>query len=190
MDEVVMTKLDGEEESSTEKVSAASVIFGGAAVFTILLTNVGVLARYVFKYSIPSVEELLRFVFVWLIFICSALSYREGGLIGITMLSDHLKGKGRHGLRKGLHLFQHLGVLVFSLAMVYTCWEMFSTQLEFEELSVVMEINMGWMTLGALLGFIAMTVFAVWNFMRNLLNPDGALSVRIRKSFRGFHPEP
>ena len=176
------------EVTQKEKVTVASVIFGGAAIFTVLLANIGVLARYVFQYSIPSIEELLRFVFVWLIFICSALSYREGGLIGITMIADSLKGKP--GLRRALFLFQHLGVFVFSLAMVYTCWEMFYSQYEFEELSVVMEINMGWMTLGALIGFILMMFYALWNFLRNMLSPDSPLSVRIRRSFRGFYPEP
>lgn len=155
-----MDETDGTEKA--ERVTFASAVFGGAAVFTVLLANLGVVTRYVFQYSMPSVEELLRFVFVWLIFICSALSYREGGLIAITMLADSLER--RPGLRRALFLFQHAAVFAFSLVMVSTCWEMFITQYEFEELSVVMEINMGWMTLGALLGFVLTTLYSLWNF--------------------------
>ncbi len=155
-----------------EKLSVPALLFGGAALFTVILANVGVLARYVFRYSIPSVEEQLRFIFVWLIFICSALSYREGGLICITMVEDALKG--RPALRKALVLFQHLAVLFFSAVMAQSCWAMMKTQFEFEELSVVMEINMGWMTAGAFIGFVLMGLFALRHCLRALFAHPGA----------------
>lgn len=175
------------DEAAEERLGPMAALFGGAALFTIFVANVGVLARYVFRYSIPSVEEILRLVFVWLIFICSAFAYREGGLIAITMAGDALR---KHpGWRKALFVFQHLAVLVFSLAMVRACWEMMVMQFEFEELSVVMEFNMGWMTMGAFIGFVLMALYACWHTLRNLLNPDGPISMRIRRSFRGFYPE-
>lgn len=158
-------------DGKDEKLTLPALVFGGAALLTVILANIGVLARYVFQYSMPAAEEQLRFIFVWLIFICSALSYSEGGLICITMVADALRD--RPVLRKALPLFQHVAVLIFSVAMACDCWRMMAMQFEFEELSVVMEINMGWMTLGAFIGFVLMALFALGHCLRFLREQQG-----------------
>ncbi|MCC8190523.1 MAG: TRAP transporter small permease subunit [Planctomycetes bacterium] len=151
---------------SPEALGLPAMVLGAAAICTVLVTNVGVFARYVARVSLPSVEEILGFLFVWLIFVCSALSFREGGLIGITMLGDALQKRPR--LFRVLVVIQNLAVLAFSLVMVHTGYRMLDTQFEFEELSVVLEVNRGWMTIGCVVGFLAMAGFALVNIYRAL----------------------
>lgn len=173
-------------KAPAERVSPAAAIFGGAALITVLLANTGVLARYVLQLSLPSVEEILRYIFIWLIFICSALSYKDGTLISITMLEDHLKSRPK--LRRALQIIQNLAVLIFALVSLWTGWEMMMTQFEFEELSVVLEINMGWITLGVVIGYALLSWFALCNLLRGWYDPNefiSTLSTRIRRSFRG-----
>lgn len=150
-----------EEEAKKEKLGWAALLFGGAALCSVLIANAAVLARYVFMISLPSSEEILRYLFIWLIFICAALSFREGTLIRITILDDMLRQ--RPVLRRLLAVFQNLLILGFSLVSIYTGWEMLSTQIEFEELSVVLEINMGWVTAGVLIGYALLAWFSLCN---------------------------
>jgi TRAP-type C4-dicarboxylate transport system permease small subunit len=171
-------------DAGKEKIGLAAVLFGGAALFSVLVANLGVASRYAFHISLPSVEEILRYLFIWLIFICAALSYREGTLIGITMLAEALER--RPILKRALAAVQDLAILVFSLYSVVTSWDMISTQFEFEEMAVVLAINMGWITLGVLIGYILMAYFSLRNLFRDVCDPDGAVATRIRRSIRGL----
>ena len=182
-----MSDNANEETKPVEKATFWSAVFGGAALISVLLACLGVVSRYVLKVSLPWVEELLRYLFIWLIFICSALSFREGTLISITMLHDGLK---KYPLaRRILEAVINLVILAFALASLYTGWEMMSTQFEFEELSTVLEINMGWVTLGALIGYAFFAIFSLMNLFRLCFGPDNFISIRIRRSVRGFFPE-
>lgn len=183
-----MSELEqAEAEAKPEKAGLGAWLFGGAALFSILVANAGVVARYVLKVSLPSVEEILRYLFVWLIFVGSALAFKEGTLISITMLGDSLK---KHPvLVRALSALQNLAILVFSLVSLATGWDMMMTQFEYEEVSVVLEINMGWITLGAWIGYLLLAFFSFCNLFRDVFDPDNIISVRIRRSVRGFFPK-
>lgn len=171
-------------DAGGEKVGVAAILFGGAALFSVLVANAGVASRYLLLISLPSVEEILRYLFTWLIFICAALSYREGSLISITMLADALKG--RPILKRILAAAQDLAMLVFSLYSIQTSWEMMATQFEFGEMAVVLAVNMGWVTLGVLIGYILLAYFSLRNLFRDVFDPDGAIAARAGRSVRGL----
>lgn len=154
------------DNDGEERIGILAAILGGAALFSVIVANVGVVARYVFAYSLPSVEEMLRYLFIWLIFIGSALSFGEGGLISITMLEELLSS--RPFLRLALGIAQNLSFLVFSLASAWTGWKMLAMQFEFSETSVALEINMGWITLGVAIGYALMALYSVRNIYRVL----------------------
>ena len=54
-----------------------------------------VVARYVFNSSIFWSEELARYLFIWVIFLCIAIGYRENQHISITTVIEALPRKGR-----------------------------------------------------------------------------------------------
>ncbi len=156
--------MDEPRDEGAEKVTVYSALFGSAALVAVALANIGVVSRYVLALSLPWVEEALRYLFIWLIFVCSALSFKEGTLISITMLHDALKRFST--ARRILELVVNLAILGFSLVSVWTGWEMLMTQFEFEEVSTVLEINMGWVTLGAFLGYILFALFSLRNLIQ------------------------
>lgn len=175
-----------QETKPVEKVTIWSAVFGGAALVSVLLACLGVVSRYVLEISLPWVEEVLSNLFIWLIFICSALSFREGTLISITMLHDSLKKIP--SLRRSLEICINIVIFAFAAVSLYTGWDMMATQFEFEELSVVLETNMGWVTLGACLGYLFFAIFSLMNLFRLFFDPDNVISVRIRRSIRGLFP--
>ncbi|MDR1533710.1 MAG: TRAP transporter small permease [Planctomycetota bacterium] len=149
-----------------ERVGPVAALFGAAALFSVFLANLGVVTRYVLHYSLPSAEETLRYLFIWLIFVGAALSFGEGGLISITLLEESLAGRPR--LCRALLLFQGAAFLVFSLVLTFTGWNMLEAQFEFSETSVVLEINMGWVTLGVVVGCALMALYSLRNLGRVL----------------------
>jgi TRAP-type C4-dicarboxylate transport system permease small subunit len=52
-----------------------------------------VVTRYVFGYTYEWSEELARFLFVWVVFLGSALIMGEGGHLAVTLLVSKLKGR-------------------------------------------------------------------------------------------------
>lgn len=62
----------------------------------LLLIFVNVIGRFCFNHSFQFVDEFVVAVFVLVSLIGAALASREdGGLIGLSLVSDHLKGKTR-----------------------------------------------------------------------------------------------
>ncbi len=52
-----------------------------------------VITRYVFGHSFEWSEEIARFLFVWVVFLGSALIMGESGHLAVRMLPERLKGK-------------------------------------------------------------------------------------------------
>ena len=72
-------------------------VIGGAALLTIFVANSGVLSRFL-KFSLPVTDELLRYMFVWIIVICAAFLFKEDGFISITLIEEIFKTKSNNSL--------------------------------------------------------------------------------------------
>jgi TRAP-type C4-dicarboxylate transport system permease small subunit len=68
----------------------ASIISITMMLFIIFLQ---VIFRYVFHNSLTFSEELARYLFVWTVFLCSAVVARDNGHIIVGVLTERLKGK-------------------------------------------------------------------------------------------------
>ena len=66
-----------------------------------------VLARLM-KISISWSDEIIKIIFIYIVYIGTALAYKTDGLIGITMLEEYLYKKSNHKIYKLLKLFQHI----------------------------------------------------------------------------------
>ena len=49
-----------------------------------------VILRYVFNFSFGEIDELSRYMFIWIIFLGISLGYRENAHLGVTALTDRL----------------------------------------------------------------------------------------------------
>lgn len=72
-------------------ISAIEWLFGLVGVVMILVETYAVLARNVLLVSTPWVDELLKLLFVWSIFVCSALAFLSDDLISLTLLEDRAR---------------------------------------------------------------------------------------------------
>ena len=72
---------------------------GLAVLVTVTVTAVQVAARYLFNSSIPWVQELTRFVFVWMIMLGSGLAALRGSHIAFSLLADALHARAARVVR-------------------------------------------------------------------------------------------
>ena len=90
-------------------VRANRVLVGALmiAMFGLVFTNV--VTRYGFGFSLSWVEEIARFLMIWVTFLGAGLALREGRHVAIELLQDRLPERARRGLR----LFLAALILVF-----------------------------------------------------------------------------
>ena len=135
---------------------------------TLLITNLGVLMRYVFEISMPWNEEVVRFLFVWMVFIGFAQAYRTGGLAGILFLEEALYNRGLIGGYNGVRRLQGLINVGFGFFGMLAGFEIMQIQMETEEITTVVEIPLYLITLGFTMGFTLFTAYALGSFVRML----------------------
>jgi len=82
-----------------------------------------VIFRYFFGHSFEWSEELARFLFVWVVFLGSALIMGEGGHLAVRMLPEKFKGRP---LGFALEIFINLCSYTFILLLFTQGWKMTS----------------------------------------------------------------
>ncbi|WP_319412050.1 TRAP transporter small permease [uncultured Cohaesibacter sp.] len=83
-----------------------------------------VITRYLFGFSLEWTEELARFLFVWVVFLGSALIMGEDGHLAVELLPRLLKGSKPGFL---LNLFINACGYVFILLLIIQGWKMTQT---------------------------------------------------------------
>ncbi len=137
-----------------------STITGFGVLFTILLANLSVFSRFA-NISLPAAEELLRYVFVWIIMFCTALLYADNGLISITMLEEKVEQKGHLKAAEILRIFNTVFVLFFAGICVFYSAKIAWFQFNSSKQTPVMEIPMFLVTIGMTLGSILWVFISV-----------------------------
>ena len=82
----------------------------------IVIVFLGVLTRYVFQAPIISSIELARLGFVWAAFLGAAICFKGERHTQFLFLLDHLRGRGKAGLKSGIDC---LAVSLF----IFLSWE-------------------------------------------------------------------
>lgn len=70
-----------------------AVITGATLTLCVVLVNVNVLMRYIFKAPLPWGEEVVTSLFVWTVFIGSAYAHRKHSHLGVDIVVNLLNGK-------------------------------------------------------------------------------------------------
>lgn len=132
---------------------------------SILIVTIGVVTRLM---SIPAswTDEVLQVLFVWLVFIVSALAFKDDGLIGLNLFEDMLK-KGSRAY-KILKLIQAILATIFVFFMLTQTYSIVIMQYNSQELSPVMGFPMWTKNLGYFLGCVLFCVFGVWKLFKSI----------------------
>ncbi|MGI6093758.1 MAG: TRAP transporter small permease, partial [Negativicutes bacterium] len=125
-------------------------IIGVVTAVVVLITNISIIFRYILRSPLPWSEELVRYLFVWLIFICVAIAFNREELVDISVFTDMVKGKAANIFA----LFRNLLCLLFASLFAYYTWLIFRNQIKLVELSPAMELPIYLVTLGMFIGSI------------------------------------
>jgi len=98
-----------------------------------------VVTRYIFNYTPEWSEELARYLFVWVVFLGSALIMGESGHLAVQFVPNHFKGTA---VGKALEVIINLSGYVFILILLFQGAKM--TRVMTFQTSPGMEISMSW----------------------------------------------
>lgn len=147
--------------SSSKPVKAVEALFGVVGIVMILVETYAVMARNILQISTPWSDELLKLLFVWSIFVCSALAFLNDELISLTLFEDDAKEKGKMALYGIFKVIQYVATLVISGLLVYQIWTIVNTQLSTGEATTVLKYPLWIMNSGILVGMVLTVVFGI-----------------------------
>ncbi len=122
--------------------------------YTLLLTTmaVEVFRREVFQYSSIWGEELVRYSFIYLVWIGAAAAVKERAHIRIDIIFHALPNRGK----ALLYIFGDLVMLALAIAVVNWTWHSVGTSLRFGSVSHGLRVSMVWFLLAVPIGFALM----------------------------------
>lgn len=147
--------------SSSKPIKAVEALFGVVGIVMILVETYAVMARSILQISTPWSDELLKLLFVWSIFVCSALAFLNDELISLTLFEDDAKEKGKMALYGIFKVIQYVATLIISGLLVYQIWTIVNTQLSTGEATTVLKYPLWIMNSGILVGMVLTVVFGV-----------------------------
>lgn len=124
----------------------------------ILLENIVVINRYVFKQGISWSEEIFVLMFNWFIFIGAALASVDDRHIAITLLADKLKGRAHDALL----IVQNVLFAFFIAVVCVQSWNIVFMQMARNQITSILSIPMWFTTIAMALGSIAWFAIVVW----------------------------
>lgn len=138
--------------------NALKIIFGYVGVAMILIESYAVFARNVLKTTSAWTDETLKFMFIWVIFICSALAFLTDDLIGLNLIEEKISGNRiAYGCIK---MVQYVLALIFGIVTTMQGYSIIATQLMTNESTTVMKYPLWIINMGFLIGSVITVVFA------------------------------
>lgn len=139
-----------------EKISMKFI--GIMAIICLFVVNACILARLM-KISISWGDEIIKIIFIYIIYIGTALAYKSDDLIGITMLEDSFNKNKK--LYRILKIIQHIVIISFAIFCMCQSYLMFFKQLKYGELTPALEIPAAISTLGFVIGSIIWVYYGI-----------------------------
>lgn len=149
------------KQKTDKLIKFAEFILGMAGVIMILIETYSVFCRNVTHWSTPWVDEVLRLIFVWIVFIGGAIAFRTDDLISLTMIEDSFKDKGKMVPYKVMKLIQYAAALLIAGMLVVQEFTTMMGQIRTGEATAITGCPLWVKTFGILLGFVILVILAV-----------------------------
>lgn len=140
--------------------SVLNVLFGLIGIVMVLVASYTVLARNVLIVSTPWADELLKLLFVWSIYVGSAVLFSDDSLIALTLVEDKYKEEkpAVYGVLKAIQYAGAIGICGLITSQLFT---IVGTQMSTGEATTVLRYPLWIMNLGMLLGLALIVVLGV-----------------------------
>lgn len=154
------------KDFTAKLLKAAEFILGMVGVAMILIETYSVFCRNVTHWSTPWVDEILRLMFVWIVFIGAAIAYRSDDLISLTLVEDSWKEKKRILPHNVIKMIQYAIALVISVLLTQQEITTMLGQIETGEATQITGYPIWVKSFGILVGFVLMAVIALVKIIR------------------------
>jgi len=125
-----------------------------------------VVTRYIFKIPLPWIEELTRYLMIWMVFIASALAVNQRAHLKVDIFELILSKKKFCYLNIGVQCL----IVLFALFFVVAAFQFLRDQLSAGQVSPAMQVSMAWPLTALLVGGLLMVVQGVYLVYRLLMN--------------------
>lgn len=133
-----MRQLVASVSSFVERITNIAVVASIALVVPMILIQV--VLRYVFARPLFWVEELSRYLILWMVFLSMSRGLRIGAFPGIELGVSRLPAR----LQKACSAVQQALVLAFSIVLVREGWRLLSLAKLRNQLSPALRMPMAW----------------------------------------------
>lgn len=142
---------------------AAKVICAFLLALMLVISLIEIVRRYIFGYSFPWADELIRYCLVAVASLGGASVYREaGGLVAFDMLQTHLYNK----IRFILEIIVNTIVLGFSVFMFKNALSTVMTPSIQNQISIGLHISMMWPYLPIVFGMAILVLLSLEKYYR------------------------
>ena len=149
------------KDFSGKLLKSAEFILGMIGVAMILIETYSVFCRNVTHWSTPWVDEVLRLMFVWIVFIGAAIAYRSDDLISLTLIEDNWKEKQKILPHNVIKMIQYVIALIVSIMLTIQEWTTMMGQIKTGEATQITGYPIWIKSFGILIGFVLLTIIAL-----------------------------
>ncbi|KKM09067.1 hypothetical protein SY88_20670 [Clostridiales bacterium PH28_bin88] len=133
------------------------IFVGVLLVVMSLAAFVQVLTRYVFKIPLPWIEEFIRYLMIWMVFVGGGLAVTTKSHLAIDVMEVILPRK----ISRVVSVVIDLVVLVFAVIFGYMSYQFMSSQIQLGQVSPALQVSMGWVDAAMLAGGILIAIHTV-----------------------------
>ena len=140
------------------------LIHVGSVIFSVilLLTFTSVFFRYVLNDSIVWAEEVIRYAFIWMFFLCMPEATRTGAHICLDLVPSYVRGK----IKIILSIFIEAACNVFLVIVVYYGIKL--SQVNMVQTTPALEIPYAYISIALPIGGVLMILFSADRIYRIL----------------------
>ncbi|MBB4300988.1 TRAP-type C4-dicarboxylate transport system permease small subunit [Rhodobium orientis] len=153
---------------ASERVLAAVCILSFAAMFVLGIATV--VFRFIIESSLAFPDELIRYLFVWMIFLGSAVAFRRNMHAAIGIVVAHLPA-----LAKRIALLVATAASGIFFAVIFWAGVKLTMRVV-PQISPALEVSMAWVYGAIPVGMAFLIVYAVELFARQLTVPASDLT--------------
>lgn len=153
--------------SLIEKLLAAACVLGFTVMFALGIATV--VFRFIIESSLAFPEELIRYIFIWVVALGSAVAFRRNAHAAIGMVVEMLPPA-----LKRLALLAATGAsATFFGVLIYQ--GLLITNRVIPQISPALEVSMGWVYAAVPVGAFFLLLFAIELFIRQMRAPADVL---------------
>ncbi|MCM3584979.1 TRAP transporter small permease [Mesobacillus maritimus] len=123
-----------------------------------LLANLQVLTRFILEMSLPWVEEVIRYIMVYLVLIMGSTAIYLNSHLNVDILDLVIKGKFLQILQK----LRAVLILVFTASYAYLAYQLIIDTIEMGQVTPALQISMAWPLSALLLGGVIMSINCIY----------------------------